>query len=126
MGEERAFLKDIEKLTRMSIPVAALPAGVSAGVEPQEASKAPARRGRQQSRRDQQPRGEKRAAGNPGREQHRGGNRSDERSGQQRPEGSRSKNRGGRQERSAGLDMATGLPAFLTRPQKRSERSVEA
>ena len=32
-GEERAFLRDIEKLTRMSVPVAALPAGIEAGQE---------------------------------------------------------------------------------------------
>src|SRR6185436_15360097 len=60
-GEERAFLRDIEKLTRMSIPVAALPEGISAGVLAEETEKRPARRGSNQSRRNEQPRGEKRA-----------------------------------------------------------------
>ena len=56
-GEERAFLRDIEKLTRMSIPVAALPDGISAGAErPSRQSKAPARRGRQQQRAASTPR----------------------------------------------------------------------
>ncbi len=32
-GEERAYLRDIEKLTRTSVPVASLPAGIEAGVE---------------------------------------------------------------------------------------------
>ena len=38
-GEERAFLRDIEKLTRMSVPVAALPEGISAGVVAEETDK---------------------------------------------------------------------------------------
>ncbi|AWM87665.1 DEAD/DEAH box helicase [Microvirga sp. 17 mud 1-3] len=42
--EERAYLKDIEKLTRMQVPVAALPEGFSAGPigqEPQEPARKP-------------------------------------------------------------------------------------
>ncbi len=127
-GEERAFLRDIEKLTRMSIPVTALPEGLSAGAEAEAPAKAPARRGRQQQRRgDQQPRGEQRASGKPGQgkpgqSKRGGGNRQGQRNGG----GGRPDNREPRHERSAGLDPASGLPAFLTRAQKRPERLVEA
>ena len=78
-GEERAFLRDIEKLTRMSVPVAALPEGISAGVVAEETDKRPARRGRNQSRRNEQPRGEKRASGKPAQKHGRGGERSGQR-----------------------------------------------
>jgi ATP-dependent RNA helicase RhlE len=126
-GEERAFLRDIEKLTRMSIPVAALPEGISAGVLAEESEKRPARRGRNQSRRNEQPRGEKRASGKPGQKHGRGGERSGERNGNRSQGNGNGNGRGERRERSAGLDPASGLPAFLTRPQRRpdSERRVE-
>ena len=102
-GEERAFLRDIEKLTRMSVPVAALPEGISAGVLAEETEQAAGRRrGRNQSRRNEQPRGEQRASGKPGKQRRGGGKRSGQRNGG-------GQDRGERRERSAGSIRRAGF-----------------
>jgi ATP-dependent RNA helicase RhlE len=99
-AEERAYLKDIEKLTRTSVPVAALPAGIEAGAEaPKE------RRGKPQRHRHD-PRREKRASRKP----RHGRGRRDDRGGQKR-------------ERYSGLDPNTGLPGFFSRPIRRDDRA---
>jgi ATP-dependent RNA helicase RhlE len=130
-GEERAFLRDVEKLTRMSIPVAALPEGISAGVLADETEKRPARRGRNQSRRNEQPRAEKRARHpheKSGRNGHGGNGRGGKAEGRthHRPENGRGNPR--RERHDGGLDAATGLPAFLTKPHRRpgSDNRAEA
>jgi ATP-dependent RNA helicase RhlE len=130
-GEERAFLRDIEKLTRMSVPVAALPEGISAGVETDPAEKRPARRGRNQTRRNEQPRGEKHAQGKPAQKHRRGQKHSGEHHGNRshaNGHGNRPQGNPRRERHEGGLDAATGLPAFLTRPQQRrgNDRRAEA
>ncbi len=92
-GEERAFLRDIEKLTRQSIPAAPLPAGILAGAESATPDRAPKRHGNQPKRRQ---------------------SANASRNAQQRGRSS-GHGEGKRQQRSAGLDPATGLPSFLTR-----------
>ncbi len=100
-GEERAYLKDIEKLTRTAVPVAPAPAGVAVAADAPE----PDRATRPQ-------RGRKRPEAH---KQH---------SKQGKPKRSRNGDRNGkRRERNPGLDPASGLPAFLMRPQRRSEDS---
>ncbi len=119
-GEERAFLKDIEKLTRLRVPVAPLPAGFQAFAEA-VAKEEPARReprrgnGRPQQRAGQ-PRNHRAPAGNGGRNGQKpgGGRNGQSRNGQGRNDRSR--------ERHGGLDEATGLPHFLSRPQRREGR----
>ena len=107
-GEERAFLRDIEKLTRTSVPVAALPDGIEVGVE----APAPKRNARPQRHRNE-PRREKQAQSRKPK-----GGRGDK--------GGRSeKHRGQRRGRYSGLDPKTGLPGFLSRPTRR-EASAEA
>jgi ATP-dependent RNA helicase RhlE len=115
-GEERAYLKDIEKLTRMAVPVAALPEGIAAGVE------APAPQGEPKSARGRQGRrGDKQAAphkGKPGN----GRNGANRKGGGRGGEGRRSEKR----ERYSGLDPKTGLPGFLSRPTRRETDRAEA
>ena len=109
-GEERAYLRDIEKLTRTSVPVAALPAGIEAGVE------APRRSGHGRPQRHrQEPRREKQAAiaQAEGRPRRQGVARDEKRRGQKR-------------ERYSGLDPKTGLPGFLSRPVRREGERAEA
>jgi ATP-dependent RNA helicase RhlE len=101
-GEERAYLRNIEKLTRQAVPVAALPAGLSAGVEAT-------------------PR-----AADPRREPRRGGARPKQRAAHgahgKRGSTQRGRRNAQKRERYAGYDDATGLPGFLTRPQRRQDR----
>ena len=99
-GEERAFLRDIEKLTRQSIPAAPLPAGIEAGVERAAPDRAPKRHGNQPKRRQN---------ANAGHQAQRGR--------ASRHSDGRQRQRGG-----GGLDPATGLPAFLTRTASRGKR----
>ena len=124
-GEERAFLRDIEKLTRMSVPVAALPAGIEAGHEQPASGKArPARgRGRPQQRRDErhEPR-EHHAHGKPGRSKG-GRNGRNGKAGGRPNHGSENRRENPRRERhSGGLDQTTGLPAFLVRAPERQQQ----
>jgi ATP-dependent RNA helicase RhlE len=116
-GEERAFLKDIEKLTRQRVPVAALPAGFQAYAET-VAAEEPRREQRRDSRRPQQragqPRNNRSHAGN--------GSRAGQKSGGGRNNGAQGSRSGQRRERTGGLDEATGLPQFLSRPQRREGR----
>ena len=72
-GEERAYLRDIEKLTRMSVPAAPLPAGIQTGVEAAAPDRAARRQGQPQKHR-----------------------RPQQASGSRKPERSRSGNRGGK------------------------------
>jgi ATP-dependent RNA helicase RhlE len=54
--EERAYLRDIEKLTRLNVPVMSAPAGFDlAKVEPQQGDRSAEREPRRDSRRPQQP-----------------------------------------------------------------------
>jgi ATP-dependent RNA helicase RhlE len=115
-GEERAFLKDIEKLTRQRVPVAALPAGFAAFAETVAAE--PARREqRRDGGRPQQRAGQthgKRSHGNGGRNgQKHGGGQGAQKSG---------RSSGQSRQRYGGLDDATGLPRFLSQPQRREGR----
>jgi len=113
-GEERAYLRDIEKLTRMAIPVAATPAGIVADHERPGPAEAPRRDGRRPQRHGQ---------GRPqqGRPQQAKGGRSQS----SRPQGRSGDGNQGRshprseQRGRGGLDKATGLPNFLSRPTRR-------
>lgn len=117
-GEERAFLRDIEKLTRQRLPVAALPAELPAASEPLPRSAEPRREQRNQPRHEQR-RGEarpkQRAAAAPGK-----------RGNAPRGNAKRGKNNGQKRERYSGYDQATGLPGFLTRPQAREDNRTPA
>jgi ATP-dependent RNA helicase RhlE len=106
-GEERAYLRDIEKLTRASVPAAALPAGVEAA--PAAALADPRREQPRRNGRGQQP-----GAGN--RHQPSAGKRKSHRPRVERSGGDNRERHGG--SRSPGLDER-GLPAFLTRSQRR-------
>jgi ATP-dependent RNA helicase RhlE len=98
-GEERAFLKDIEKLTRSAVPVAPAPAGLQLSAD----VSAPGKAARPQ-------RGRKRP------EQHK------QHAKQGKPKRAHSGGHNGkRRERNPGLDPTTGLPAFLVRPRQRRE-----
>jgi ATP-dependent RNA helicase RhlE len=103
-GEERAFLRDIEKLTRQSVAVAPLPEGIEAGAESaasrQTANRRPSQRNQRQKQAAPSRRPERGRSNRNG-----GGKRHDEK-------------RGG----NAGLDPATGLPAFLTRRRRPNDR----
>jgi hypothetical protein len=105
----------------MAVPVAALPAGIDAGQDSAPKAKAQRHRG-------QRSRGESHAAGQP-RQGQRGRNAGKQHEKSRDGNRSQGRNGGSRHERPAGLDPATGLPAFLTRPQSRPaerERQVEA
>ena len=120
-GEERAYLRDIEKLTRISVPVAALPAGIEAGHDQPSGGKPRQHRGRsQQNGARHEPR-EHHAHGKPGGNKRgrngRGGKpdgRSNHRSDKRRENPRRERHEGG-------LDQATGLPAFLVRAPVRQQ-----
>jgi ATP-dependent RNA helicase RhlE len=98
-GEERAYLRDIEKLTRQTILVSALPQGFEAGAEIAAPRPAENRRAKQPGR-PQKPHKQRHSASG----QRRG--RSDQSSADRRP-------------RHGGLDQASGLPAFLVMPAQR-------
>ncbi len=110
-GEERAYLRDIEKLTRTSVPVVALPGGIVAGVEAPAPAK---RRGSRPERHRNEPRREKQAASRK------------PKSGGRKEGGGRKENRGQKRERYSGLDPKTGLPGFLMRPTRREDERAEA
>jgi ATP-dependent RNA helicase RhlE len=99
-GEERAYLKDIEKLTRIVVPVAPTPAGIRTLAEDRPAE-----------RKGVQRRGQRRPE------------RSKQHSKPSKPKrfGNGDRDRKKRQ-RNPGLDPASGLPAFLVRPQHLRER----
>jgi ATP-dependent RNA helicase RhlE len=123
-GEERAFLRDIEKLTRMNVPVAALPEGIVAGAD--SASAEPARRdGRRPGGRPQQRQGQR-----PGQGQRQGQPQKAGRAQGQRSESARKGESSGRGEvvgfGRQGLDSATGLPGFVSRPQRRGENQARS
>ncbi|HEX9905976.1 MAG TPA: DEAD/DEAH box helicase, partial [Propylenella sp.] len=95
-GEERAYLRDIEKLTRTTVPVLPLPAGIEFRADVSAPGPRPVRG-----------RGKPAARPNPA-------------AAARKPRRSRPEARAGkRQERPAGLDAATGLPRFLMRPSSR-------
>ncbi len=104
-GEERAYLKDIEKVTRAAVPIAPAPDGLQLTAE----TSAPSKAGKpQRSGRKSRPEQHKQHA-KPG----------------NKPKRTRSGGRGGKSRRPAnpGLDPSSGLPAFLVRPrERRSER----
>jgi ATP-dependent RNA helicase RhlE len=102
-NEERALLKAIEKLTRMQVSVATLPAGIATAPERSTQTKPGARSdGRHTPR-------QKQGAGRKPKRQHTGG---------------RSRKSGSRPQ-VAGLDATTGLPAFLSRPTRPERRDAE-
>jgi ATP-dependent RNA helicase RhlE len=101
-GEERAFLRDIEKLTRTSIPVATPPSGFELRAEASTPKEEP----RRHRNAGQQQRPAKRAR------KHGGGERN-----RQAAKGNRRPNP--RHTRHGGLDPATGLPAFFSQPSRR-------
>jgi ATP-dependent RNA helicase RhlE len=114
-GEERAYLRDIEKLTRAKVPVAALPSGLAPTetVSQPEPRREPNRRSRGQHPAG----GQRHQPGAANRHQPASGKRKAHRP---RPERNASENRERRSgSRFPGLDER-GLPAFLTRPQRRS------
>ena len=95
-GEERAYLRDIEKLTRTTVQVLPLPAGIEFRADVSAPGPRPVRG-----------RGKPAARPNPA-------------AAARKPRRSRPEARAGkRQERPAGLDAATGLPRFLMRPSSR-------
>ena len=98
-GEERAYLRDIERLTRSNIPVLPLPAGLAALAEAMPVESTPPK-GRPGGGQRQNQRGDSRRQGKSGS----GGNRG------------RSEARPGR-----GLDEKTGLPGFISRSAVRNE-----
>jgi ATP-dependent RNA helicase RhlE len=106
-GEERAYLRDIEKLTRTSIPVAAVPGGTdlegdqSSGNMPRpDRHQQRQRAGRKESRRHH-------AQGMPGNKHgRRNAAKANKRSSQRRDNPRRERHSGG-------FDSTTGLPAFL-------------
>jgi ATP-dependent RNA helicase RhlE len=99
-GEERAFLRDIEKLTRLNVPVAPLPAGLSAGED--TVQREPARRqSRRQPQRPQRQKSGQRAHGRP----------HSEGRGRSTPE------------RQGGERDSAGWPAFLERPSRRDRHA---
>jgi ATP-dependent RNA helicase RhlE len=120
-GEERAFLRDIEKLTRMSVPVVALPSGIEPGHEQPVSGKArPARgRGRAQPRNERHEPRDHHAHGKPPRTK-RGRNGGNGKAGG-RNHRSENRRQNPRHERhGGGLDATTGLPAFFLRAPERS------
>jgi ATP-dependent RNA helicase RhlE len=125
-GEERAYLKDIEKLTRLRVPVAQAPAGIEVDVQAFRDEPPEEKRGSRRGGRPQQRAGASQGRPNGNRPQaHKshgtggnGGNGGQQRSGGRgRSEGGRSE--GGRAEGTRGLDQSTGLPQFLSHPQQR-------
>ncbi len=115
-GEERAYLKDIEKLMRMAVPVAGTPAGLEAEeAAPRERKPG---RGRNRTRPEQQA-----TRAKPGRAERSGGKPGGAERGRGKPGGAERGRGKGRTEKTGkqnpGLDHATGLPAFLLRRQER-------
>ena len=95
-----------------------LPDGINAALEAMgEPDEAP-RRGRRPSRREQ-PRGDKRASGNPPQKHRRGGDHSGKHEGNRSHRNGRANPR--RERHDGGLDSATGLPAFLVRAPERQQ-----
>jgi ATP-dependent RNA helicase RhlE len=112
-SEERAYLRDIEKLTRMAVPVAATPAGLEGAAEAPDSSRAGRKRGASR------PAPHKQQA-KPGRSK-RGRRGGSEKGGQDQSRGERVKRSPG------GLDSSTGLPAFLLqRRERRQDRDSGA
>jgi ATP-dependent RNA helicase RhlE len=107
-GEERALLKAIEKLTRVQVSVAALPAGMTAAAEG-IAERKPGRRPERRPDGRHTPR-QKQGSGVGKPERKRAGGR--DRKNETRP-------------RRGGLDSATGLPAFLSRPTRPEPRDAD-
>jgi ATP-dependent RNA helicase RhlE len=97
-GEERAFLRDIEKLTRMRVPVAAAPSGFSSGRTDTAIDEEPRRIARRPERRPNRGSGQRRNRARPAREKR------------------------NLFEKRGGIDPATGLPAFLSRATRAEAR----
>jgi ATP-dependent RNA helicase RhlE len=98
-AEERAYLRDIEKLTRIAVPVAAAPAGIRSVAEESPAKRRNApRHSQRQSRRHKQ--------------------HAKLREPKQPRNGGRDR---GKREHNPGLDPTAGLPAFLMRAPHRRE-----
>jgi ATP-dependent RNA helicase RhlE len=126
-GEERAFLRDIEKLTRIKVPVAPMPEGLPAAMAPL-ADEEPRREQRRGNGRPQQRGGAQRNSGQ-GRQGQQasgdrsGGNRSNSGRNSNRPQSERQANPARsdrpRSDRPVGFDATTGLPNFFTQPQRR-------
>jgi ATP-dependent RNA helicase RhlE len=106
-NEERAYLRDIEKLTRMSLPQRAAPAGLDmeVGQPADKEQRQPRGRSRQRSGRDESRRHH--MPGMPGNKRRaRKAGKPDGRSTQRRDNPRRERHAGG-------FDPTTGLPAFL-------------
>jgi ATP-dependent RNA helicase RhlE len=111
-SEERAYLRDIEKLTRQAIAVTPLPAEMGPSFEA-PAEHAPRPRSGNGAKRH---RPQAKAGGRP---QAKAGGRAQQQ--QKRGKGKRDNNRDNprRERHPGGLDPATGLPSFLNRPARR-------
>jgi ATP-dependent RNA helicase RhlE len=134
-GEERAFLRDIEKLTRIKVPVAPMPEGLPALMAP-AADEEPRREGRRGNGRPQQRSGAQRnggqgrggqqasgdrSGGNRSANAHRGGSSrpQSEQPRSDRPQANRPRSERPRAERPSGFDEKSGLPNFFSQPQRR-------
>lgn len=115
-GEERAYLRDIEKLTRMSIPERAVAAGMDIGTDQPPGREPRQHRGRSQQRRGHRESRRDHAHGMPGNKRRggNGGGKRDNRSNQRRENPRRERHAGG-------FDPTTGLPAFLVQAPNRQE-----
>jgi len=116
-NEERAYLRDIEKLTRMSIPARAAPGEIAAGADQVGSGKAQQHRGRAEELGERrEPREHMR-----GKPRHKGRGRSGggkpANRHNNRPENRRENPR--RERHTGGFDSSTGLPAFLVRAPER-------
>ena len=117
-GEERSYLRDIERLTRNRLPVTPLPDDLpaAAAAEPADEERRERPRG---NRRPQQ--GKNASGGRPGRGAGQPGSGRGKGPGQGQGKGrgpGQGQKRRGESPR-PGLDQATGLPHFMSRPQQR-------
>jgi ATP-dependent RNA helicase RhlE len=121
--EERAYLKDIEKLTRLSVPVAKLPEGFSAGPVGGEAAPEPRRE--QRSQQPQRGRPAPHARGHQGHGQPRNADPNAERGPKRRrgrggkPAGGQAENRQPQQAAHQGKPAPKAAPQAASRPAQR-------